>query len=176
MAAVVVVLAGVMLWIDFRIIRHLQRTSGYRRVVEPAFRSSDLEQLFERTFRDLTELFDLRACWFEAFPFDTPLPRIEAGRIMVPDEQPGSPPTSYTSIELPVRLDDLPVGRIVLLPSAQTLRLVASPSARETALELAAVLSVPIGALLKDDNTARFGALRSGARAVGPGHSRDVGP
>jgi hypothetical protein len=176
MAVVVVALACVALWIDFHVVRYLYRTSGYRRAVEPAPRSSDLEQLFQCTFRELTELFELRACWFEPFPFDTALPRIEPGRITVPSDEPGHPPVAYTSIELPVRLEGLPVGRIVLLPSAQTVRFVASPSARDTALELAAVLAGPVAAALKDDDTSRFGALRSSARAVGPGHSRHVGP
>lgn len=176
MAAVIVLLAGLVIWVDIAAIRHLQRTSPYRRHVEPTARPSDLEQLFERAFRELGELFDLRACWFEAFPFDALLPRIEPGRIMIPADEPGSAPVAYTSIELPVRLDGLTLGRIVLLPSAQTVRHIASTTARETALSLAAAIAVPVAAALKGNDGSRFGALRSSARAVGPGHSRHVGP
>lgn len=155
MAGVIVVLAGAVAWIDIAVMRHLHRTSlQSARIVEPPPASS-LEHLFARTFRELAAMCDLRACWFEPFPFDTLLPRIEPGRIMVPTDEPGSPPVSYTSIELPVRLDGLTLGRIVLLPSAQSVRQAFSSRAREKAIEMAAELGAPVAAALRSGDLSR---------------------
>jgi hypothetical protein len=157
MAAVIVVLAGVVLWLDIAAIRsHLRHTaSPSGRGVDPAPRSSRLDHLFDQTFRRLVALFDLRTCWFEPFPFDSVLPRIERGRIVAPAEEPGSPPISYTSIELPVRMDGLTLGRIVLLPTAQSVHDLASPSARETAIAMAEDLAAPVAAALRTGDLSR---------------------
>ena len=155
MALVVVLIACVLVWFDIAAIRHLQRSQQSARGVEPDSRASNLDHLFAQTFGVLTALFDLRACWFEAFPFDTVLPRIEPERIMVPAGVPGNPPVCYTSIELPVRLDGLTLGRIVLLPTALSLHEISSPSARETAIALAAELAAPVAAALRSGDLSR---------------------
>src|SRR5436190_23227802 len=114
MAVVFVVLAGAVLWLDFAGMRRLHRAAlGSVGYFAPAPRPSGLEQQFARTFRELAALFDLRACWFEPFPFDTALPRIEPGRLTVAADEPGVP-ASHAGIELPVRLNALTLGRIVL--------------------------------------------------------------
>jgi hypothetical protein len=65
---------------------------------------------------ELRSMFDLRACWFEPFPFDVQLPRIEAGRVVLPGAEPGVAPWCLDAgVELPVRLGDLTIGRFVLL-------------------------------------------------------------
>jgi hypothetical protein len=157
MAAVIVVFAGVVLWLDIAAIRsHLRRTAPLSgRVVEPAPRSSSLDHRFDQTCRRLVTLFDLRACWFEPFPFDTTLPRIERARIVAPADEPGSPPISYTSIELPVCMDGLTLGRIVLLPTAQSLHDISSPRARETAIAMADELAGPVAAALRTGDLSR---------------------
>jgi hypothetical protein len=155
MAALILLLASAVVWFDIAAIRHLQRASFQPRIVAPTPRASNVDRLLAQTLRELVALFDLRACWFEAFPFDTQLPRIEPGRIMVPAKEPGSPPVSYTSIELPVRLDDLTLGRIVLLPSAQSVRDISSLIARETAIAMAAALAAPIAAALRSGDLSR---------------------
>jgi hypothetical protein len=168
MAVVFVVLAGAVLWLDFVGMRRLHRaglrSAGY---LEPAPRPSGLEQQFARTFRELAALFDLRACWFEPFPFDTALPRIEPGRLTVAADEPGVP-TSHAGIELPVRRNGLTLGRIVLLPTAQSVGVVFTPTARDRAIAMAEELAAPVAAALTS------GKLGSGARAVGPGHARHV--
>ena len=156
MAAVFLVLAGAVAWLDIVGLRHLHAASLHAgRIVEAAPRASSLEHLFARTFRELAALLDLRACWFEVFPFDPPLPRIEAGRIALPDDEPGLPAVSYAGIELPIQLSGLTLGRIVLLPTAQSVAEVFAPSARERAIELAAELAAPVAAALTAGNLSR---------------------
>ena len=65
----------------------------------------------------LATLLDLRHCWYEPFPFDVQLPRIEPGRILLPAAEPGLEPwSSEAGVELPVRFQGLTVGRLVLRP------------------------------------------------------------
>jgi hypothetical protein len=169
MAAVFLVVAAVVLWLEIAGMRHVHHASLQSAgIVEPAPRAPNLELLFATTFRELSALCDLRACWFERFPFDTALPRIEPGRILGPAEEPGVPAVSYAGIELPVRLNGLTLGRIVLLPSAQSVRMVFTATARERAIAMAAELAAPVAAALTT------GKLGSGAGAVGPGHARHV--
>jgi len=149
MAAVILVLAGAIAWLDIIGMRHLHRASlQSARIAESAPRSPSIEQRFARTFRELAALLDLDACWYEPFPFDTPLPRIEPGRIVLPADEPGFPSVSYAGVELPVRLNDLTLGRIVLIPNAQSVGAVFSPAARDRALQLAAQLAAPLAATL----------------------------
>jgi hypothetical protein len=88
--------------------------------------------------RELVRLLRLRNCWFEVFPFDDLLPRIEPGRIVLPAEEPALGPwTVDHGIELPVRYGGLPLGRFVLIPSDPTVGVAFAPPARGAALELA---------------------------------------
>src|SRR5438445_13609558 len=60
----------------------------------------------------LIAMFGLRACWFESFPFDVQLPRIEPGRIVLGADEPGTSSWSLDlGVELPVRHCGLTIGR-----------------------------------------------------------------
>jgi len=89
----------------------------------------------------------LLACWFEPFPFDDLLPRIEPGRVAIPAEEPGVARRRHTvGIELPVRFRGLTLGRFVLIPSATTCGVSLSASARSRAIDLAAGVGVALAA------------------------------
>jgi hypothetical protein len=82
---------------------------------------SSSESLVEATASRLVGMFGLRACWFEPFPFDEQLPRIEPGRIMLPGAEPGVESWSCNhGVELPVRFARLTLGRFVLVAAMQT--------------------------------------------------------
>ncbi len=110
------------------------------------------EPVIETATARLTELFGLCACWFESFPFDAQLPRIEPGRIVLPAAEPGVEPWSYGGgIELPVRFGDLTVGRFVLVPVAPTTGVGFAPAARAEAMAMAAAVgSEVVSALLNE--------------------------
>ena len=91
--------------------------------------------LIENAAARLISMFDLCACWYEPFPFDDQLPRIETGRIVLPATEPGVAPWSCDrGVELPVRHDGLTLGRFVLIPCAPTVGVAFSPGARRDAL------------------------------------------
>jgi hypothetical protein len=95
-------------------------------------------------------MFDLRDCRFEPFPFDTQLPRIEPGRIVLPGDEPGLEPWSLEAgIELPIRFRYLTVGRYVLLPRKPTAGVALSPSRRWDAIALATDLGEMVAARLQ---------------------------
>jgi hypothetical protein len=98
----------------------------------------------------LIALLGLVACWFEPFPFDTQMPRIEVGRIVLPAVEPGVAPWSFGGgVELPVRFRGLTLGRFVLVPTRRTTGVVISPSERTEAIACAeAVGSVIAAAML----------------------------
>jgi hypothetical protein len=111
-------------------------SSVYHRVVEP---------LIAATESALVDLFDLDGCWFEGFPFDVQMPRLERGSVLLPETEPGLVPWSLDSgIELPVRFRGLTVGRFVLVPRQPTTGVAFSIEARAAAIALAA----PIGAIV----------------------------
>jgi hypothetical protein len=107
-----------------------------------------IEDRVAQTADEITALLDLRACWFEPFPFDVLLPRIEQGRIVLPTPEPGVAPCSDAGVELPVRSNGLTVGRFVLLPSAPTVGVVFSPTERDRAIAMAGQLGGPVAAAL----------------------------
>ena len=97
----------------------------------------------------LTAMFALRDCWYEPFPFDEQLPRIEPGRILLPAAEPGVRPwTLDRGIELPVRYEGLTLGRFVLVPATATSGVALSPAGRDRALTLAARTAPAIAASL----------------------------
>jgi hypothetical protein len=84
----------------------------------------------------LVELFELRDCWFEPFPFEVQLPRLERGRIVLPAVEPGVKPWEYDAgVELPVRADGLTLGRFILVPDERTCGVVLSAADRALAIE-----------------------------------------
>jgi len=93
----------------------------------------------------LIALFGLRACWYESFPFDVQLPRIEPGRIVLPADEPGLVPWSLDlGVELPVRHGLLTVGRYVLVPASRTTGVHLTPARRTEAIALVS----PVGSLV----------------------------
>lgn len=97
----------------------------------------------------LIAMFELRACWFESFPFDGQLPRIESGRIVLPADEPGVAPWSgEAGIELPVRHRGLTLGRFVLVPAAPTTGVGFSAAARDEAMTMAACVGVGIATVM----------------------------
>jgi hypothetical protein len=86
----------------------------------------------------LVAMFRLRDCWYEPFPFDAQLPRIETDRIELPAVEPGVIPWDLDSgIELPVRATGLTLGRFVLIASTSTCGVALSPASRAEAIRLA---------------------------------------
>jgi hypothetical protein len=107
----------------------------------------------EPTVPQLIAVFGLRACWFESFPFDVQLPRIESGRIVVPAEEPGVATWSgEVGIELPVRYRSLTLGRFVLVPASPTTGVALAATARAEAMSIAAWVGTRIAAALVAGN------------------------
>ena len=101
----------------------------------------------ESTVPRLIALFGLRACWYESFPFDVQLPRIERGRILLPPDEPGVASWSgEVGVELPVRHGGLTLGRYVLVPSSPTSGVAFPATTRAEAIEMAAAVGTRIAA------------------------------
>lgn len=97
----------------------------------------------------LVAMFGLRGCWYESFPFDVQLPRIEPGRIVLPPEEPGVAAWSgERGVELSVRHDDLTVGRYVLIPASPTCGVELSATARAQAISVATDVGARIAAAI----------------------------
>lgn len=97
----------------------------------------------------LVDHFDLGDCWFEPFPFDAQLPRIERGRIVLPAAEPGVAPWQFDNgVELPVRVHGLTLGRFILLPSTSTCGAKLSPHDRAEALAAVDRLAPSIAAAI----------------------------
>jgi hypothetical protein len=93
----------------------------------------------------LVAMFGLRACWYESFPFDALLPRIEPGRIVLPADEPGVDSWSVqVGIELPVRHAGLTIGRYGLVPASPTTGVEFAPTRRAEAI----VMSTDVGSRL----------------------------
>jgi hypothetical protein len=110
------------------------------------------ESVIEASANRLIELFGLQACWFEAFPFDAQLPRIEPGRIVLPATEPGLAPWTYgLGVELPVRFGGLTVGRFVLVPELPTTGVGFSPAGRSEAISMAAAVGAEVATALVNE-------------------------
>jgi hypothetical protein len=98
-----------------------------------------------RAMDDLIALLRLRACHYEAWPFDQALPRLEPNRVALPVAEPGArPPEAWLpsdGIELAVTALSLQLGRFVLLPRRFATGVVFTPRSRERALAIAAECS-----------------------------------
>ena len=93
----------------------------------------------------LIAMLGLRGCWFEPFPFDVQLPRIESGRIVLPPDEPGVRSWALDmGVELPVRYSGLTLGRYVLVAASPTTGVDFSPASRAEALSMVA----PVGSLI----------------------------
>lgn len=144
----ILILAGVVLWLDVRGLRALHRSSRRVAVLEPPPPNLPIDELLTHTATEIAVLLDLRACWFELFPFDKQLPRIEKGRIVLPVPEPGIAPWSDGGVELPVVANGLNVGRFVLEPAAATVGVVFPPSARDRVIAMADRLGAPVAVAL----------------------------
>ena len=103
------------------------------------FPSAADRALVDSSAERLRAMFELVDCWYEPFPFDAQMPRIEPGRIVLPAAEPGVARWSYGGgIELPVRTcGGLLLGRFVLAPAETTSGVVLSPQRRAIALRIA---------------------------------------
>ena len=110
----------------------------------------------------LIALLGLRVCWFESFPFDGQLPRIEPGRIVLPPDEPGvSAWAGEAAVELPVRHQGLTLGRFVLVPAAPTCGISLSPAARADAIAMSEGVGARIAAAIVGDRRGLAYPLRS---------------
>lgn len=95
----------------------------------------------ETAAASLSVQLDLAQCWFEQWPFDALLPRIERGRIVLPADVVGARPyrdwMAEDGIELPVRIDELQLGRFVLVAREATTGAALPISSRARALDIA---------------------------------------
>jgi len=148
LAAVILILAGVALWLDVRGLCALHRSSRRSAELEPPAPNLPINELLTHTATEIAVLLDLRACWFELFPFDNQLPRIEQGRIVLPVPEPGIAPWSDSGVELPVVANGLNVGRFVLEPAVATVGVVFPPSARERVMAMANQIGAPVAVAL----------------------------
>jgi len=156
MAALILVLAGAVLWLEIVAMRRMHRAT--LRDAQGAYDTPADCAIAERvahTANEIAALLDLRACWFEPFPFDTLLPRIEHGRIVLPVAEPGLAPCSRIGVELPVRMNELTLGRFVLIPPKPSVGVVFAPSARDRAVRLAEQTGPPLAAALLDGDSPR---------------------
>lgn len=149
MASLMLILAATALYFETRAMRRLHR-SGLAEAQLPSqgVIPSNLDDLLAVAAAEISVVLDLQACWFEPFPFDTLLPRIEEGRIVLPMPEPGIAPCSGAAVELPVRRHELTLGRFVLLPAAPTVGVGFSPTGRDRAIALAGAVAEPLAAAL----------------------------
>jgi hypothetical protein len=159
MAAVLLALTGVVVWLEVHAMRCMHRTSlRDAQAAYPTRPGPYVEDLLDETAGTIATLLDLRACWFEPFPFDTLLPRIEQGRIVIPAPEPGVAPCCGLGVELPVRANGLTLGRFVLVPSVPSTGVIFAPTARDHATALAARSgSLVAAALMSADSVRPFG-------------------
>ena len=149
MAAMILFLAGAALWLEVSALRNLHRASLRRvQIARPARPEPPIEVLINHTAGEIAALLDLHACWFEPFPFDVLLPRIEHRRIVLPVPEPGLASRSDAGVELPVRWNGLTLGRFVLQPSEPTVGVGFWPSARDRALAMATEVGAPLAAAM----------------------------
>jgi hypothetical protein len=107
------------------------------------------ESLVDVTATRLVATFGLRACWFEPFPFDAQLPRIEPGRIILPSAEPGVEPWSCDKgVELPVHFAGLELARFVLVPETPTTGVGFPPADRADAIAMVAIVGEVIAAAM----------------------------
>ena len=89
----------------------------------------------------ITARLGLRACWFEPFPFERLLPRLERDRVVIPAREPVllscDERQATAGLELPVRYRGLKLGRFVLVTARPTCGVAISSSARSEAISIA---------------------------------------
>ena len=112
--------------------------------------------IVDTTAARLIATLGLQTCWFEAFPFDAQMPRIEEGRIVLPAPEPGVAPWSFGGgVELPVRLRGLTLGRFILVPRVRTAGVALSPAGRREAIALAEHVAPEIAAVVLGETETR---------------------
>jgi ABC-type amino acid transport substrate-binding protein len=167
MAAVILVLGGVVVWLEVALMRRMGRAS-LREAQAPTETPPDstIDEVVARTAAEIAMMLDLRACWYEPFPFDGLLPRIEQGRILLPAAEPGVAPCSTAGVELPVRVNNLTLGRFVLIPPKPSVGVAFLPSARDRAVALAEQTGPAVAAALLSGDGPAAPATGTGPREV----------
>jgi hypothetical protein len=158
---IIIMCAIAVAWFDVIVIRAALPTASAPEAAYLAPIDLPIEDLLSNAASEITAMLDLRACWFEPFPFDVQMPRIEQGRIVLPSPEPGLAPWSDTGVELPVLANGLNVGRFVLEPSVASVGVVFSPSARARAVVMAGQLGGPVAAVLVSGDASRLRTTRS---------------
>ena len=136
------------------------------------------EPVVQATAAQLVAMFELGACWYEPFPFDMQLPRLELGRIVLPADEPGLISWSPgMGIELPVRHHDLVLGRFVLLPDGLTVGAGLPPVGRAQAISMATRVGALIAAGMIAEDDAPTSSRRRGdvVRRLRRPHRRERG-
>lgn len=105
---------------------------------------------------------DLADCWYEPFPFDVQLPRLEPGRVVLPPGEPGVGVWKPGAVEVPVRAAGLTLGRFVLVPRTPTCGVAWSPRLRAVAIAWADAVAPAIAAeILAEDRRSQPPNLRA---------------
>jgi hypothetical protein len=122
---------------------------------EPEFReATHSDAVVDTASSYLISRLGLVACWFESFPFDAQMARIEAGRIVLPAAEPGVAPWAFGGgVELPVRFAGLTLGRFVLVPTGRSSGVIISPSERAEAIAWADAVGHVVAAAILDKAT-----------------------
>jgi hypothetical protein len=95
---------------------------------------------------EIEHLPGVSACFYEEFPFDTALPRVERGRVVLPADEPGVLPFARwnpsNGIEVPVFAGGLQIGRFVVHADVATCGIALAPDTRERLLAIASCAAV----------------------------------
>ena len=129
--------------------RHQAEIERMRRVVEVGAGSDTPGRLIENVRRELVGLIPLERCWFERPPFETTMPRLTHGRVVVPSDDPRVmqlDPTPSRLVELRVFGNGELQGRFVLEFARPSFGLSIPEEVRTTAVALADQLGVALAA------------------------------
>jgi hypothetical protein len=129
--------------------KHQAEIERMRRVVEVGAGSDRPGRLIENVRRELVGLIPLERCWFEAPPFETKMPRLTHGRVVMPTDDPRVmqlDPTPSRLVELRVYGGGQIQGRFVLEFAEPSIGLSISEEVRATTVALADQLGVALAA------------------------------
>ena len=129
--------------------KHQAEIERMRRVVEVGAGSDAPGRLIENVRRELMGLIPLERCWFEPSPFETKMPRLSHGRVVMPVDDPRVmqlDPTPSRLVELPVYGHGRIQGRFVLQFAEPSIGLSIPEEVRTTAVALADQLGVALAA------------------------------
>lgn len=111
--------------------------------------ATDASDLLAAATGEIGELVGIELCWFEPFPYTSSLPRLLPGRLQVPGPEPGVTSVAWHpggAFEVPVLVCGLPIGRLVVVPSAHAGVLTLSEPTRDAVLGVSGRLGAALGA------------------------------